>query len=147
MKEKPAKEIPKEIEEVRERIEEWRRTRPKVMAMPDELWQAAVSLARKYTPYEVALPLRLNVTKLKERMLLDVHTSTTSPSNDTNALSSATFVSLPPPSFCSLPELAACLVQMEATDGARLSFRLPAANSDTLLALADSFWRRNPCCK
>jgi hypothetical protein len=40
MKTKRLKETPQEIEELGEQIEEWRRTREKQTAMPEELWQA-----------------------------------------------------------------------------------------------------------
>lgn len=39
--------IPAEIAQLRERVEEWRRTRPGHGPMPAELWAAAVTVARK----------------------------------------------------------------------------------------------------
>ena len=39
--------MPGEVAELRERIEEWRRTRASVGLMPQELWEGAVEAGRK----------------------------------------------------------------------------------------------------
>ena len=145
MKDQTSKEIPAEIEEVRKRFEDWRRTRPKVMPIPEELWQAALSLCALFPFTQVASYLHLNSTTLKNRLLQAQHSSSLP------ALSSAqltpTFVQLSPSSLFAAPDAAQIVLEFTGGDGARLTARLPSSFPLELVALADSFWRRNPCCK
>ena len=55
------------IEELRERIEYWRRTRQKKSPMPAELWEAAARAAHRHGIYTVAKDLRLSYDSLKKR--------------------------------------------------------------------------------
>ncbi len=52
--------LPSAIEEVRDRIEHWRKTRQKRSPMPEQLWDAAIPLARTHGIYAVAKALRVN---------------------------------------------------------------------------------------
>ena len=56
------------VEEVRVRLEEWRQSRPKGAAIPDELWSAAIELARRDGLGRTAAALRLDYGKLKRLM-------------------------------------------------------------------------------
>ena len=56
------------IEEVRGRFEHWRRNRQGKDAIPNELWSAAIALARKNGVNRTAAELRLDGGKLKRRM-------------------------------------------------------------------------------
>ena len=57
----------KEIEEVRQRLESWRKTKKNQREqIPAYLWQAAAGLARKYSVNSVSSALRLSYMNLKE---------------------------------------------------------------------------------
>jgi hypothetical protein len=56
------------VEEVGARLEEWRRNRPGRAAIPDELWSAAIEVARRDGVNRTATALRLDGGKLKRRM-------------------------------------------------------------------------------
>ena len=70
------------VEEVRARLEEWRRSRQKGAAIPDELWAAASELARKNGVTRTATALGLDGGKLKRLMMAadGVEKKTTVPS-------------------------------------------------------------------
>ena len=58
-----------EIEGLRSRFERWRRTSQRKTRIPDELWSAAVELARRHGINRTAAPLRLDGGKLKRLVL------------------------------------------------------------------------------
>ena len=60
--------ISQTLDEVKQSFEIWRATRPHKTRIPEQLWDAAVSLTTCYPPSRVALALRLNYTDLKDRM-------------------------------------------------------------------------------
>jgi hypothetical protein len=55
-----------EVDALRSRFERWRRTRKSKTRIPDELWSAAVELARRHGINRTAAPLRLDGGKLKQ---------------------------------------------------------------------------------
>jgi hypothetical protein len=57
------------VEEVRARLEEWRQSRQKGAAIPDELWSAAIELARRDGLGRTAAALRLDYGKLKRLVM------------------------------------------------------------------------------
>jgi hypothetical protein len=58
-----------DIDEVRARFEDWRRTRKGKARIPDELWSAAIEVARRDGVNRTAAALRLDGGKLKRRMV------------------------------------------------------------------------------
>ena len=42
------------VEEIRDQFETWRKTREKRTPIPDALWEAAVSLSHRYSPYQTS---------------------------------------------------------------------------------------------
>lgn len=60
--------LPAGVKRLRKRIDYWRRTRDRRTAMPADLWDDAVTLARGGRPYAVAHALRLNFEGLRRRM-------------------------------------------------------------------------------
>ncbi len=56
------------VDDVRSRFEQWRRTRQGKARIPDELWSAAMELARRDGVYRTASALHLDGGKLKRRM-------------------------------------------------------------------------------
>ena len=57
------------VEEVGERLTEWRQSRQKGAAIPDELWSAAIALARRDGVGRTAAALRLDYGKLKRLIM------------------------------------------------------------------------------
>ena len=57
------------IDELRTRFEQWRQSRRGRAQIPDELWAAAITLARRDGVNCTATALRLDAGKLKKRML------------------------------------------------------------------------------
>ena len=66
-----AAEPPAQVEELAERIEDWRRTRTKRGPMPKALWSAAVDLAGTHGVGAIARWLRLDYYSLKRRAVGD----------------------------------------------------------------------------
>jgi hypothetical protein len=60
--------IPEAITQLQRQLEQFRSTWPARTKLPDALWQAAVELARQYGIYAVSQPLRLDYTRLKQRL-------------------------------------------------------------------------------
>jgi hypothetical protein len=56
------------IAQLRQQLEEFRAANPPRTKLPESLWQSAVGLARQQGVYAVARPLRLDYTRLKERL-------------------------------------------------------------------------------
>jgi hypothetical protein len=60
--------VPEVMSSLRQRIEEWRRNRKDKRAMPAELWQEAVELARQYGVHPVSTNLTISYTTLKNKV-------------------------------------------------------------------------------
>jgi hypothetical protein len=60
--------IPEAITQLQRQLELFRSTQVGRTKLPESLWQAAVELARQYGIYAVAHPLRLDYTRLKQRL-------------------------------------------------------------------------------
>ena len=56
------------LDRVREQFEHWRRTRKKRGAIPEVLWEAAVSLHPEYSLCQISKVLRLGYNDLKHRV-------------------------------------------------------------------------------
>ena len=60
--------ISEPILQLQRQLDQFRSTQPRRTKLPESLWQAAVELARQHGVYPVAHPLRLDYTRLKERL-------------------------------------------------------------------------------
>jgi hypothetical protein len=60
--------IPEPVAQLQRQLEQFRSSQPGRTKLPESLWQAAVELARQHGVYPVAHPLRLDYTRLKERL-------------------------------------------------------------------------------
>jgi hypothetical protein len=68
MNRKSAAPIPEAIAQLQRQLEQFRSTRSTRTKLPESLWQAAVELARQHGVFAVAQPLRLDYTRLKQRL-------------------------------------------------------------------------------
>ena len=60
--------IPEPIVQLQRQLEQFRSTHSQRTKLPEPLWQSAIELARLHGIYPVAHPLRLDYTKLKQRL-------------------------------------------------------------------------------
>ncbi|HTP34282.1 MAG TPA: hypothetical protein VMJ75_19020 [Candidatus Acidoferrales bacterium] len=65
---KDAAPVPEAITQLQRQLEQFRSGGPARTKLPESLWQAAVELARQHGTYAVAHPLRLDYTRLKQRL-------------------------------------------------------------------------------
>lgn len=128
---------------VREQITQWRRTRAKKGAMPEELWAEAVAMALEYGTYGVSRALGLNYATLQLRMF-QVERERADAVFEDESHEAVEFLELPtadePPSV--VPELATAEVELTGADGAKLCMRLSGVPAAQVMGLAEAFWRR-----
>src|ERR1700728_2370486 len=67
----PAK-IPEAILQLQQQLDQWRSAQKGRAKLPECFWQAAVDLAKQYGVFRTAQPLRLDYTRLKQRLLGEV---------------------------------------------------------------------------
>ncbi len=105
------------VEEVGARLEEWRQNRQGRAAIPDELWSAAIEVARRDGLGRTAAALRLDYGKLKQLMMAaDRVEKTASPS----------FMELIAPEAAAVVQ---CAIEMEGRR-ARIRIELKASAAD-----------------
>src|SRR5215831_17477586 len=68
MNHKIAAPVPEAIMQLQRQLEQFRSNRPARTKLPESLWQAPVELARQHGIYAVANPLRLDYTRLRQRL-------------------------------------------------------------------------------
>lgn len=108
------------LEELRERIEHWRRTRERRTEMPAELWAEAVVLARQGQPYVVAGRLRVNFEALRRRVAEAALLEERAAGGAFVEVSGAEILA------ASSPGMPATVVELTDRDGSRLCLRLAA---------------------
>ena len=60
--------LPDSLVQLQQALEEFRAAHAPRTKLPESLWQSAVDLARQHGVYAVAHPMRLDYTRLKERL-------------------------------------------------------------------------------
>lgn len=124
------------IEQLRQRIEEWRRTRPGRCRMPEPLWAAAVAAAREHGLYATSQGLRVSYDSLKTRM-----GARRGGPAAAKPPAATTFVEIGNP----LPFVSGtsgASVELTTGDGAKLAIRLAAGDTLDVVGLAREFWGR-----
>jgi hypothetical protein len=115
------------IEEVRGRFEHWRRNRQGKAAIPDQLWSAAIALARKNGVNRTAAELRLDGGKLKRLMVAaGVAPMKCAP---------ASFVELIAPQA----SLGECMIELEGRRG-KIRIQLKGSGTADVAELTRKFW-------
>ncbi len=110
---RPGRPAGPQIERVSQKIEEWRRTRLRRTRMPDELWHAAVAVARKHGVYATARDLRISYDGLKSRLA--------AAAKPRNRQAQPTFVELGPAVAFGAT---GSVVELVGASGAKLTIRL-----------------------
>ena len=116
------------LEEAKARFEEWRRIRKGKASIPDELWAAAVEVARKEGVSRTSTELRVEWNHLKRRMAA---ASGTAPKPVP-----AAFVELVAPRGQSLTE---CSIELEGRR-CKLRIQLKGASASYLATLSRELW-------
>jgi len=114
------------IDEVRARFEEWRKNRQGKSPIPDELWSAAVQLARRDGINRTAAELHLDGGKLKRLMVEKTTTAKPAPA----------FVELLTPRAISIPE---STIELEGRHGT-VRIQLKGASASDLASLSRALW-------
>src|SRR5215469_5998418 len=60
--------IGEELLDLRARLEEWRKSHPRRSPLPEEMWVAAVELARRHGVYRTARALPIDYVNLRKRV-------------------------------------------------------------------------------
>ena len=115
------------LDEVRTRFENWRQNRQGKQRIPDELWSAAMEVARRDGVNPTAAALHLDGGKLKRRMMAagSVSTKDMPPK----------FVELMPPAV----DLRECTIELEGRKG-KLRIHWKGATSADVAALSRALW-------
>lgn len=120
----------KQLDEVRDRFELWRRDHPGRHGLPQELWSAAAKLAGQYGVYRTAKTLRVGYDSLKQHVqggaVVGEKRSRT-----------PRFVELLPLSPATMPE---CSIELENVRGAKIKIQLNGAAVSELSHLTRLFW-------
>ena len=120
------------LSEVKEQFKIWRRTRKRPRPIPEELWQAAVSLTATHSISQISKELVLDYTSLKSRVPIKKK-------NQAAKKSSPGFidVNLEPPAAIS-----ECIVEMQDIGGAKMRMHFRGKTDCDLLELAKAFWTK-----
>ena len=116
------------IDEVRSRFKSWRQTRKGKARIPDELWSAAIQVARRDGVNQTAAALHLDGGKLKRRMM---------------ATGSAPVKTMPP-AFVEMmvPQAVGgseCTIELEGRNG-KLRIHWKGATAADLAGLSRALW-------
>ena len=108
--------VPEVITQLQRQLEQFRNAQPARTKLPESLWQAAVELARQHGIYAVAHPLRLDYTRLKQRL-------EGVPKRRRQA-SKPAFIELIGSGAASVPE---CVIEFESAVGSKMRIHWKAA--------------------
>lgn len=127
------------------RVERWRAHRDGGRGLvPEDLWNAAIEVARVEGLHATSKALRFNYSSLKDRML---RADSAAP-KPKKADPEATFVQVQMPTLPSFapPESARgqTVVELVSTRGARMRIDVTGASRVDVVGLAQAFWSREP---
>ena len=122
------------LSEVKEQFKIWRRTRKSPRPIPEQLWQAAVSLTATHSISQISKELVLDYNALKRRV-------TTRKKNTAAKMSPAGFIelNLEPPTAVS-----ECIVEMQDNQGAKMRMHIRGKTEFDPVQLAQGFWSKRP---
>jgi hypothetical protein len=109
--------IPESVVQLQRQLEQFRNTQSARTRLPESLWETAVELARQHGVYRVAHPLRLDYTRLKERLGV-------SPTVRRKKTTKPAFVELVAPSCGQLEEY---VVEFEFRGGSKMRIQWKAS--------------------
>ena len=116
-----------DVEEVRTRFENWRQSRRGKARIPEELWSAAMELARRDGVNQTATALRLDGGKLRRRMVA---------AESVSGKAAPTLVEMMVPPAVGRPE---CTIELEGRNG-KLRIHWKGATAADLAGLSRALW-------
>ena len=121
--------VANDLAQTRRRLERWRATRRAGVPMPEELWAAAIKVARRHGVYPTARALGLEYNKLKRLAQ--------SSGRAQKGLPAPTFVELigAPPAAG-----AHCRIEMQGPGGGTMRIELPTASAELVVNLCRVVW-------
>ena len=122
------------LSEVKEQFKNWRRTRKSPRPIPEQLWQAAVSLTAKHSISQISRELVIDYTALKNRVPIKKKSRGAKKSSP-----GFIEVNLEPPAAVS-----ECIVEMQDNLGAKMRMHIRGKTEFDLLELTKAFWRKQP---
>ncbi len=120
-----------DIEQLRRRLQEWRRSRTHGARIPEALWIAAVKLAKKYPPARIAHTLGLDYDGLKRRVKTAKHHGMSAPQAQPGFIELLPFA---PSSHCE------CTMEMEDRRGAKMKLELKGVSAVDVAAVSRALW-------
>lgn len=120
-----------DIEQVRGRLQEWRRRRKPGARIPEDLWIAAAKLARKCPPGKIAHALGLDYKGLKRRLRTAAQRTTSETPSKPGFVE---LVSFTPSSHCQ------CTMEIEDRRGAKLKLELKGVSAGDVAAVSRALW-------
>lgn len=133
-------EWPREIDRLRRRFEAWRRQRDRGRRIPQALWVAAVSLARRYGVSTISRAVRVDYYSLKKRLEAALKPSGSRAAAAATVATTAVtggFVEIPVPVVAGASP---CVLELEDRHGGRLRLELRGLDAEALTALVRSVW-------
>ena len=124
------------LEEVKQRLQQWRAARKRGEHIPAALWAGAVSVAQGHGVYRVAVELHLDYAVLKRRV---ERAGGMSPRGEV----APRFVELFAPAAPATPAAAGrheCVVELENARGAKMRVELNGQGLAGLAGLCSAFW-------
>lgn len=120
-----------DIEQLRGRLQEWRRSRRHGARIPEALWISAVKLAKKYPPARIAHELGLDYDGLKRRLKTAKQHGTSEQGTQPGFIELLPFA---PTSHCE------CTIEMEDRRGAKMKLELKGASAWDVAAVSRALW-------
>jgi len=108
--------VPEAIAQLQRQLDQFRGSQPGRTKLPEVLWQAAVELARQHGVYAVAHPLRLDYTRLKQRL--------GGAASRPRKGNKPAFIELSGRPAAALPE---CVIEFESASGGKMRIQWKAA--------------------
>lgn len=124
---------PRDVIALRERVEEWRRTRPCFGPMPAELWAEAVSVAQRRGLYLTARAASLDYGNLSRRLAV---AEAGSPAQ----AEAVAFVEWSGAEILGTRPGAGVEIEMTDREGRRMTLRAPSGESFGIAAVVSAFW-------
>ena len=120
------------LSEVKAQFKIWRRTRKSPRPIPEELWEAAVSLTAKHSISQISKELVVDYSALKRRVFIKKKDSAAK-------MSSPGFIELNLESPAAVSE---CIVEMQDILGAKMRMHFRGKTDFDFFELAKAFWTK-----
>jgi hypothetical protein len=119
------------LQQVSNLFESWRKTRQKRQLIPEQLWQAAISLSENHSIHQICKTLRLDHSKLKKR-ICDTQESLPVINDITPSFIELNLVD-PPGSVCE------CRIEIENADGEKMKLHFKGRHYFDPIQLCNAF--------